>query len=184
MKLKKIEAICKAVKRIEIRTDISGDDVTAQWLGDGYSSYRLEGMPTVTPEDMLRIFDVPADKHDDWACRLDKLPESMDFSDIGVGEVDLQPMGVSVVWQDKSHLFFKDGAEIHAINEAYLKPFAGNMDYIRFHGRRTTGGSFYLCVSIGLGLQAVIMPMRIDEELTRQATEIAEALLYMQRTQK
>ena len=59
MKFNKVAAICKNAKRVSLFTDTgkNSDEVRAQWLGDGIGMYLLEGMPIMTPEEVLRIFD-------------------------------------------------------------------------------------------------------------------------------
>jgi len=65
MKFSKVAALCKKRKRIHVYNDPKSE---AQWLGDGIGIYLLEGMPQITTDECLRLFDVPEDKHSSYFC--------------------------------------------------------------------------------------------------------------------
>ena len=182
MKFNKVAAICKSRKRIYIYND---PETGAQWLGDGIGIYLLEGMPRLTsPDECLRLFDVPEGKRDDYYCKFEDLPEGIDFSDaLGVNGDGLKAKTATIGWLGESFQLFQDGAELYAINEMYLAPFAGDTSYIKYHRREMKGGGFLLGVNVGLGLQAVIChsPLHRQEIFTEGMLEIAEAFLFMQR---
>ena len=181
MKFNKIAAICKSRKRVYIYND---PDTGAQWLGDGVGMYLLDGMPRLTPEECLRLFDVPESKHAEYYCQTRDLPEGIDFSDeTGVYRDDLSYETITIGWLGGVYRLFKDGAELHAINEAYLSPFAGDLNYVKYHRREFKDGTFLLGINIGLGLQAVICPglLHQQEPFTDVIVKIAESFLHMKR---
>lgn len=60
MKIKALAALCKKGKSITIldETDENGQ-VTRQWICCGTAVYPLDGMPEVTEDTILSVFDVP-----------------------------------------------------------------------------------------------------------------------------
>lgn len=181
MKFNKVAAICKSRKRITIHTD---PESGAQWLGDGMAMYLLEGMPRLTPEECLRLFDIPESKHTDFYCTAEDLPTGIEFSDaIGAENEGVKDKSITIGWLGEVFRLFMYEKELYAINEMYLTPFAGDTAYILYHRRKMAGGGFLLGVNIGLGLQAVIAPYMVhrQEPYMAEMVEITEAMLYMQR---
>lgn len=133
---------------------------------------------------MLRIFDIPVEKRDDWNTLEAELPAGSDFTNPMDRGEELLQHPLSFLVNGEEYMFLQSGKEIHAINAAYLKPLSGDMDYVRFHGRKSSNGFYTICVSIGLAPQAIIAQILPNEELAKQAAEIAEALLYTQSMQK
>ena len=182
MKFNKVAAICKRRKCVYIYND---PESGAQWLGDGCGIYLLEGMPRLASTDeVLRLFDVPESKRDDYYCKFEDLPSGIDFTDgPGVHGDGVKSKTATIGWLGESFQLFEDGNELYAINEVYLAPFAGDLSYIKYHRREMKGGGFMLGVNVGLGLQAVICPsfLHRQEIFTEGILEIAEAFLFMQR---
>jgi len=181
MNLNKVAAICKKHKQIHIHND---PNTGMQWLGDGTGMYLLEGMPRLTTDECLRLFDVPKKKHHAYYCQVDNLPEGIDFSDeAGVNSEDLRPYFITIGRGNESFQVFNDGSTLYAINETYLTPFAGNLEYVKYHKREIKGGTFMLGINVGLLLQAVIAPYLLhwDEPLVNDMRRITEGLQYMQK---
>lgn len=62
MKIKALAALCKKEKNITILDEMDGDgQVTRQWVCCGTAVYPLDGMPEVTEDTILSVFDVPQD---------------------------------------------------------------------------------------------------------------------------
>ncbi len=58
MKFKMIAAVFKRNKFLRILTMPNG----IQWITNGSALYSMSGMPRMTPEMVLKIFDIPEDK--------------------------------------------------------------------------------------------------------------------------
>ncbi|MCL2636941.1 MAG: hypothetical protein FWD48_01090 [Oscillospiraceae bacterium] len=174
MKLKAIASLFNANKILIIYTDKDGE----QWLSNGAAAYSMRGMPHMTPEIVLRIFDVPPDKQSKWHTREEALPEALDFSDISEAEQEIgEPLKVGIMWRGNSYHFYKDGSKIYSFNVSYFKPLCDeDAEYLTFHKRETKNGGFALAVKVALELKAVIMPsfMHSDDVFTDEIKHISQ----------
>ena len=118
MKLKTIASLFNRNKRLEILTAENGE----QWISNGHAAYSLRGMPHMTPEIVLRIFDVPPDKHSKWLCGESALPTAINFEDGATEETAIEPMRMNIEWYGENFWLFPDGRRIYSFNECYIKP--------------------------------------------------------------
>jgi hypothetical protein len=151
-----------------------------QWIGDGAAMYSLRGMPHMTPETVLRIFDVPPDKQNKWKQYEDDVPAHIDCSDYASGEKDIEPLRISVVWNGCGYMVFPDGNRLYTVNKDYIKPLLDEPDYLTYHKRETAGGGFLLACKIGLELKAVIAPAILQKREGYTAEIYKIAGLYRQ----
>lgn len=117
MKLKQIESIIKPNKNVCLH--LTED---AQWLGDGCAMYPIYGMPLLTEENILTMWDVPEDKREKWNFRSIAAVSPALFDDVFKGEQLLQ-RGISICAKHglAEPLQTEQGALF--INPRYLKPF-------------------------------------------------------------
>jgi len=153
MKLGKIASLFKKNKRIILYTAADG----TQWISNGVAIYSMRGMPPLTPEIVLRFFDVPADQLAKWQCETEDLPAGIDFSDFVENDKELELMKVNIDWYGETFMFFPDGKEIYSIQAAYVMPMIGG-DYITYQKRKMAGGGHVIAVKDGLELMAIICP--------------------------
>jgi hypothetical protein len=179
MKLKKIASLLSRNKCLIIFTSDEGE----QWLSDGAAMYSISGMPHMTPDIVLRIFDVPPDKQAKWHTRESEMPTAIDFADTIDDEQIIEPLSISVEYRGESFLLFPDGRNIYSFNREYLKPLLDNPDYLSFYKRKTENGGFVLALKVGLELKAVIMPKTLHEteEYTKTIKQIADLYKSMSR---
>jgi len=157
MKLKTIASLFKKHKHLTIYT--AGDGV--QWVSNGSALYSMRGLPHMTPEAILRIFDIPTDKHKEWRCEEMDMP--LDCRDHIPAEWEIEPLRLTVEWDGKSYRFFKDERRIYTINEEYIAPLHDEPSYLTYHKRETTGGGFLLACKAGLELRAIIIPTLLND---------------------
>lgn len=169
MKLKTIASIFNRNKRLAIYTAPNGE----QWIGNGIAAYSLRGMPHMTPEIVLRIFDVPPDKHNKWICEESELPTVISFEDNERGETEIEPLKTNIEWYGVNYWLFPDGRRIYSFNEDYIKPLLDEPDYLTYHKRETAGGGFVLACKIGFELKAIVAPAMLKEEFTEEINRIA-----------
>jgi hypothetical protein len=172
MKLKTIASIFNRNKRLIIYTAPNGE----QWISNGFAAYSLRGMPYLTPEVALRIFDVPADKHNKWICEESELPAAIGFEDNVPGEADIEPLKINIEYFGVNYWLFPDGRRIYSFNEDYIKPLLDEPDYLTYHKRETSGGGFVLACKVGFELKAIICPMTLHdkEDYTAEIERIAQ----------
>ena len=156
MKLKTIAAIFKRNKRLVIHTADTGE----QWISNGWAMYSLRGMPKVTPEIVLRIFDIPTDKHISWICENKEMPTLLNFEDNTPGERSVEPYDTKIDRFGSTFWLFPDTIGIRAIDSDFIKPLLDEEEYLTFHRREMydTAGTFMLAAKVGLELKAIIMP--------------------------
>lgn len=171
MKLNKVASIIKKNKRLVIYTASNG----AQWISNGMAAYSMAGMPHLTKEIVLKIFDVPQDKQGGWICTETELPSGIDFESAIQQEREIEPMKIFIDWMGDVYWLFKDGKQIYTIKEEFIKPFSDNQEYITYFRREMHGGHFVLAIKNGLTLEAIITPHYLHkyEDFTKEIKEIA-----------
>ena len=158
MKLKTIASIFNRNKRLTIYTAEGG----GQWIGNGMAMYSLRGMPHMTPEIVLRIFDVPPDKQNKWICNEEETPTVIDLADTAPGDTDIEPLKTNMEYYGVNYWLFPDGRRIYSFNEDYIKPLLDEPDYLTYHKRETEGGGFVLVCKIAFEIKAIILPSRLN----------------------
>ncbi len=171
MKLKAIAAIFSKNKHLILMDAPDGE----QWISNGVAVYSLRGMPRMTPEAILRIFDVAPDKAKDWHCEAQELPTGIPFDDYARGETDIEPAKILIGWNGDGYTLFPDERKIYTIKTVYLKPLLDEPDYLTYHKRQTEGGGFVLAVKIGMEIKAVICPVLLhcNDKYVHEVRKIA-----------
>ena len=131
-----------------------------QWLNvGGVAVFNLDGMPKITSKgEFQKIFDFKADK---CSVEFRDLPDTFDFERYQEGEMQEEPMKVTIGTNDDVLRIFQfyNGNTRGSImvRTALLEPFAGNEE-IMYTVRKSANGTPYLCVMDGLLLAAIILP--------------------------
>ena len=179
MKLKTIASIFNRNKRLIIHTAQNGE----QWISNGIAAYSLNGMPQLTPEIVLRIFDVPADKQAKWLCEECDLPSVISFADATDGEVEIEPLKINIERFGINYWLFPNPNKqrIYSFNEDFIKPLLDEPDYLTYYKRETVSGGFVLACKIGMELKAIIAPAMLHEreEFTEEIKRIAHLYCLM-----
>lgn len=170
MKLKDIAAICRRKKRVVL---YQREDCIEQYIGDGSSIYLLEGLPRLTVDSVLKIFDVAEKERGKWVAVERPMPESICVADCcaeratNIGRYpDLEYGGYQLV-----PLKVSDG--IVMLQKEYLNPLGKSM-YLQFFERRTESGTLYIAVKDGLELKAILFPVFLMSEFYDIMKELAE----------
>ncbi|MDR1328953.1 MAG: hypothetical protein LBK23_05065 [Oscillospiraceae bacterium] len=157
MKIQKIASICKSNNTIVIYTGENGE----QWISNGYACYRLGGLPKITGEEALVMFDISAENRGKWTARDLLLPtELYNFYDVDDEEYEIFMLPLRLVFNADILCFFVDGDKLHAVNKALLAPFMPYGEYLRFYKRaaRNPDSDFSLIVKNGLLVEGLILP--------------------------
>ena len=139
--------------------------------------------PFLTPEIVLRIFDVPADKHHKWLTEESELPTAISFEDTAHGETDINPLKTNIELYGVNYWLFVDGRRIYSFNEDFIKPLLGDTSYLTYHKRETTGGGFVLACKVGFELKAIICPRPLhdNKDFMEEISKIAALYEAMER---
>ena len=173
MKLKQIEAILKKNKNVHILEWGEG-----QWLGDGVALYPVYGMPYLTEENLLTMWDIPESKRSSWHFFPRAELPGIDLCDTVPGEhiIERTLFPICVKGATVEPLKTESGAVF--IDERYLRPFDNLENGYELYARTTPSGTTYIAVKSGYSLVGVIMPMTVVNE---KFLEDLEALLRYSR---
>lgn len=167
MKIKAIASAFKPKKTAVIK-DVADSGV--QWITNGAAFYSMDGMPKFTPTSLLKIFDIPEEKQAEWTSEQTSvsryiIDDSKDY--------ELEEMKMQIKWLGETYIFLKDEHSIFAINEQYLKPLYDEWDYLRYVAHPLSSGqtTVILCY-VKLELKAVILPVTLADNLTRELSEL------------
>jgi hypothetical protein len=157
MKLKEIGSTCKRAKHITLRIhpDSQGDGVI-QFIGNGYALYAVDGLPRLTKESALSIFDVPPDDRADYCWNeadLDGLAEN------NATDYQVEREYASVIVKGNEYLAFNHEGDIVFIKAAALKPILDEMEDIEFLCRND-GKHRAILAMRGMELRALICETR------------------------
>lgn len=162
MKMQKVIRLAKQLKWVTFYQEYDDEKGYRgpQWLNvGGAAAFNLDGMPRITSkEEFQKAFDIRADK-----CDVDfsDLPNTLDFSRYQKGEMQAEPMKVTIGTNDDVLRIFQfyNGNVRGSImvRTALLEPFAGNEE-IMYTVRKSANGKQYLCVMDGMLLAAIILP--------------------------
>jgi len=177
MKLKTLASLFKQSKHLTVHKADDG----GQWISCGGAMYLINGIPNLTPDIVLRIFDIPPDKRGDWNLREDKMPELINFEDSVADEYEVTHLETKIHWHGKTYLLFHDGGQINSVNIDLVKPLFDDPEYLSYHRRDNGKGGFVLACKSGLQLVAVILPTLIhaDPAHADEIFQIADCYRHM-----
>lgn len=170
MKLKSVAAVCRSNKTLVIcRQD------GRQLVGNGHALYEVRGLPTMTPEEMLRMFDVKEDQMSNWYIPMerDMMPYNLGEDDQEEEELrmDLPALGY---YGDLVQPMETEDGEIIFVDKALLKPI--DSDFPRYFLRRKESGERYVVVKDGFLFEALLMPYDlITSELCEKLQRLWQA---------
>ena len=175
MKMNSIASICKKRKNITLfeRRLESGD--VQQYISDGFAVYPIVGLPYLTEESILTIFDVAEKEREKWIVRHANLPEGLNFEDTDVNEVTIGESVISIAYGGTvlKPLYTPGGMTF--IESRYLVPLKDVMDFLQLYERRTETGTPYIVAKAGFLLQAVILPHDvINETFVEKLSDVAK----------
>lgn len=170
MKLKAIERLCKAEKRIRLLS-APGE---LQWMGDGCAFYLLEGLPLLDEDAVFTIFDVPEPKRGKYSFFHDReLIGGICWRDVdpkGERPMDAFSMTMNMGGVTLRLLRSSDGRLVF-INNKYISPFDDGE--VELFLRTSAKGQPYVAVKRGMILCGVISPFTaLSEDFIESLGEI------------
>ena len=167
MKIKAIASAFKRNKHLIIYTTPNG----GQWIGNGNALYSMEGMPELTAEQVLQMFDVPEEKRADWFCDTMQMPEFFCRDDFCNG-TEFKQLKTALEIDGNTLLLFESGGEIYAFNERLLSPLYDEIEtllyyhtsWVEYNGKRNVA----LVCNSGLFTKAIIIPYKLGENAIKE----------------
>lgn len=173
MLIKKIVALCKKNKRVDI---LRGSDV--DWLGNGAAYYPLINMPELTEITFCAAFDIKTKDAEKTFFNFGaEIPEGFAFEDCPADEVECHYReDIAIQYGGKMLMPVITSDGISYLDKAYLAPVADNDDDVRhIFERHSESGVLYFAVKTGLMVTAIIMPYNaINEKFSAALSELAE----------
>lgn len=175
MKIRKLAALCKAEKTIQLVDEKNGK----QWVGNGATLYPLLGLPTMSEVQVMRMFDIPQSDNEKYHVRradADDLP--VDLSDIANGETKLQPPDICITYAGQEFMPLPASGKVLWINPEYFDPVrkSGDLD---LYERVDSWGIPYIAVKAGMMLEAVIYPLSVGDKLPGRLKQLGNAVHYI-----
>lgn len=163
MKIKKLAAICKKKKRAVIYERHLEGGLVQQYISDGYAMYPIFGLPRLSKESLLMIFDVKEDEWDKWHVSVREDPEEVMTSDTFTPEQPLERFYQPIVHNGRILKSVMLDGETVFFDDAYIGP-ASDAKEIMYYGRRSRFGMPVITVKSGLMLLATIEPVAIADD--------------------
>lgn len=167
MKMNAIASICKKRKYVVLLETLNGfGEVIQQYISDGSAIYPLDGMPYLTSENILTIFDIPEKQRVKWAVREQvRVPETYNVEDIDLKERKLDRESIQIVYGSKVLRPLQTSSRgLVFIDNKYLSPMTDVLDVLELFERCTPSGEVYIVAKAGLLLQAIIAPVDVVDE--------------------
>lgn len=169
MKIKALAAICKKKKRIAF-----WDEDDRQFVSDFGAVYPLDGLPWMSRENLLTVFDVPEKDREKWLIA-ESLGDVMmvNLDDVDNTECDVKYADIHVTYCGYELIPLYTSKGIVYINAMHLNPLMDAAGQLTLHERKDDFGQVYIVAKVGLLLQAVIFPMDIiDPTFVNAITEL------------
>lgn len=171
MKFSKIAAIVKREKIAILITDEDG----MQWLSCGKAAYRLDGMPILDEDTVLKIMSISEDAREKWITSMREDVNGLFREDFpGEEEITAEDAGVSIICDGKllTPIYTMEG--MLWVDTALLEP-TDRSEYQRFFVRNA-GEQRAIAVKEGMFLTAVLMEYDAwaDDGLVDAISNLAE----------
>lgn len=171
MKLSKIGALCKTVKRFMIYRNHKG----LQWISDGYAIFPLRDMPPLGADNVFTIFDVPEEKRGKMMFdEREEMPPGINLSDTSEGEVALKYAPLAIRYRGAVLLPYFAGSHVIFVDEKYLSCFG---DGVELFARKSSENKYYVVVKKGFFIEGAMLPSEVScAELADVLAEISESV--------
>lgn len=149
MKIRKVIDICVKTGNVDLRT---GADTDCQWIGNGAAFYAFYGLPHLTADNVIPVFDIPEECAN--MIRMNGVAPLM-LCENYRGEVACERDMVASRYAPDGLIPFHTSEGLVFIEQKYLQPFGKDKQLFFFE----RGG--YIAVKEGITLRAVIAPKMV-----------------------
>lgn len=176
MKLKAIAKLCKSNKFI-YTVDETEDSF---WLGNGKAIYLISGLPKMTNEHLMVMFEVPEkDKPKYHFSNNSKFTSQLDRRDIIESESIAERLEVTIQYCGYELYPLKTETGLVCIESDYLKPLADAEQGFELYLRYTDKCKPYIVAKEGMFIKAVILPCNVVEKFFCQKMQEIHNLSMM-----
>ncbi|MCL2189817.1 MAG: hypothetical protein FWB87_13745 [Defluviitaleaceae bacterium] len=173
MNLKAIGALCKKRALFNVWDD-NYQNQTSQWLGVAGAMYLLPDLPYLNNTHIANIFDVTdvkseaetvEKKRSKVTINIDEFPSALCGYNTDRGEMQLKNDEIIITHGEWTVKPFTTSGGTEFIDIEFIKPIANYGVWLEFYERRSKNGNIYIVAKNGLEILAIIMPLRINEEM-------------------
>lgn len=159
IKKKRVAALCKAYKRLEMQTMPDN----TQWIGDGAAMYILAGIEPMSAESIASILDY-TEKDISSINFVDGEAPFEIFGDENGTDVQIETPPKRVIIKGSEYLIFEVEKALIFIDGNYLKPIVTDDQTTFFMRTSPCSSRKFLCVKKGFLPEAVIAGVKFDEK--------------------
>lgn len=167
MKITSIASICKKRKYVALleRYNELGE-IVRQYISDGSAIYPIDGLPYLTSDNILTIFDIPEKQRSKWVVQTQvAVPGIYSTEDTYLREKQLVRESIQIVYGSVVLRPLQTTYRgLVFIDNKYLSPLTDVLDVLELFERYTPDGDVYIVAKAGLLLQAIIAPVDIVDE--------------------
>lgn len=175
----KLKAIAKLIKDNKFIYTVEESD-TSFWLGNGTAIYLVDGLPLMTNEQLMVMFEVPEKDIPKYHFSNNlKFNQQIERKDCIQAESIALPLEMKLQYSGYSLIPLKTEAGLICIEEQYLKPLAALDQGYELYLRYTNENKPYIVAKEGMFLRAVILPCNVVDKffygVVEEVRNLAEA---------
>lgn len=175
----KLKAIAKLIKENKFIYTVE-ESSNSFWLGNGTAIYLVEGLPLMTNEQLMVMFEVPEKDISKYLFSNNlKFNQQIERNDCISAESIAEVLVMRLKYCGYDLCLLKTEAGLVCIEEKYLKPLAALEQGYELYLRYTNEDKPYIVAKEGMFLRAVILPCNVVDKFFYNAVsdvlKLAEA---------
>lgn len=176
MKLKDVAKLCASTGIIQL-SEVEG----RQWIGNGYASYPVHGLPELGTDTVAAVLDFDENKQEKMQIAQMGLADLFDLDDMRAGEKSLTDVILRFVRKGRTiDAWTTEDGEVVFTDAALTKPYLADDNKAQLYLRRTKRGQSYIVGKSGMFVSALLMTYCFDQEAaTELETAFADPMLVM-----
>jgi len=170
MKLKALGTLCKRKKYFCLYNQLdqnrinADENIRGQWLGTKGAIYPLEGLPQLTTENIVAMFDITEKQREKIFFKTDIFPIHVNVDDLWEDEILLDRELFEMYYNGLTIRPVITSNGIEFLDSSFFAPLADVEDSISLYERKTSEGKTFFAVKMGFMIVAVFFPLNIIEE--------------------
>jgi hypothetical protein len=145
--------------------------IVEQWLGPQGALFPLSGLPCLTEENLITLFDISEKQRESLYFHHSQLPASINFDHTDEGETLLDREKCTLSYGGRTVLPLLTRGGLEFVDNDYLSPLADVAEMVELYERHTEDGGVYFAAKTGFMIAGVIMPLDIIDEKLLETLE-------------